>query len=157
MVKVLYSGPEGQANPEVGRATGGGDLLEPGTVYDVPAELADRLTGTKNEDDEHVGGSVHWERVRDYDDLTLDQLRQAAALHDVKGRSKMDRDELIAALRSTSAKTPEGTETEPDGSAIAGGNAAGAAATGTAAGDAGAGVGSAAGSTQGSSTTGGTT
>jgi signal transduction protein with GAF and PtsI domain len=86
---VKYVGPDGQANPEVGRETGEGDLLEHGRVYQVSAELADRL----------VESSVMWERVSDFDDLNVKQLRSLAKERGVEGVSKLDREALIAALR----------------------------------------------------------
>ncbi len=41
--RVKYVGPEPAVNRDVGRETGGGDLLKHGKVYEVSAELADSL------------------------------------------------------------------------------------------------------------------
>ena len=90
---VRYDGPAGQANHDVGRATGGGDLLEPGAVYDLPAELAERL----------VESSAWWSRVDSFEELNVAQLRQLAAERQIERRSKMTRDELVAALRGEDA------------------------------------------------------
>lgn len=98
MAKVIYNGPEGQANHEVGRASGKGDLLQPGEVYELPLELANRL----------ANGDERWERVTDYDSLTDKQLRDIAAEEQIEGRSKMKRGELVAALRGEAYVAPAG-------------------------------------------------
>ena len=85
---MRYIGPEGQANHDVGLETGEGSLLEPNTVYEVSAELADKLART-----------ALWERVQDFDDLNVTQLRSLAKERGVTGTSKLDKDGLIAALR----------------------------------------------------------
>lgn len=54
MSKVRYIGGEGTVNRDVGEATGRGDVLEPGAVYDLPAELARSL----------VASSTAWETVK---------------------------------------------------------------------------------------------
>jgi hypothetical protein len=41
--RVRYIGAEGLTSPEVGAATGQGDLLVPGMEYEVPASFAERL------------------------------------------------------------------------------------------------------------------
>jgi hypothetical protein len=53
MATVIYDGPAGVVNRDVGAETGEGDLLEPGRRYRVSDVLADRL----------VASSVHWRRV----------------------------------------------------------------------------------------------
>lgn len=97
-MKLIYTGPEGQANHEVALAAGKGDILQPGEVYDLPAELANRL----------VKSDERWSRVTDYDALTDKQLRELAGDENIEGRSKMSRDELIAALRGDT--TEEGDQ-----------------------------------------------
>lgn len=92
---VRYSGPEGQANHEIGKATGEGDLLTPGNVYDVPEELADKL----------VDSSAWFERVQSFDDLNQTQLRQLASERGITGASRMKSPELIAALRGDASTT----------------------------------------------------
>lgn len=54
MESVKFEGPSGQVSREVGQATGEGDMLEPGRVYELPDELVDRLCGS----------SQAWRRVR---------------------------------------------------------------------------------------------
>ena len=109
MTLVLYTGPDGQASREIGLATGRGDLLETGAVYDVPPELAARLVGGGEAEDglEQAGGAF-FERVNDLDDLTLEQLQQIARDRRVKGRTKMDRAQLLAALRGEQPGADEG-------------------------------------------------
>lgn len=108
MANVIYKGPEGQANHEVGVLTGKGDMLEPGGVYELPLELANRL----------VNGDARWERVTDYDELTDKQLREIAAEEGIEGRSKLKRGQLIAALRGEEYVEPagdgDGSETQED-------------------------------------------
>ena len=104
MANVIYNGPEGQANHEVGVAAGKGDMLQPGEVYDLPLELANRL----------VNSDTRWERVTNYDELTDKQLRDIAAEEEIEGRSKMKRAELIAALRGETYVAPDVSD---DGSA----------------------------------------
>lgn len=119
--RLIWNGDSGVANRDVGAATGAGDLLEPGGVYSVPAELADQL----------LASSQDWARVTDYDGLTLEQLRAAARDANIEGRSKLNRDELIAALRgATEADLPASTSetaTGPTGTGNAGEGAQGAA------------------------------
>lgn len=54
MASVRFEGPQGQVCREVGEATGEGDVLEPGRVYELPDELADQL----------VASSQQWQKVR---------------------------------------------------------------------------------------------
>ena len=118
MTLVRYVGPDGQANREIGLATGSGDLLEPGAVYDVPAELAHRLVGAETPEGEpDQAGGVFFERVVNLADLTLEQLQLVARERDVKGRSKMGRDELLAALRGepTAGGEPPGSPAAGEG------------------------------------------
>lgn len=105
-MNIIYTGPEGQANHEVGVLTGKGDMLEPGSVYDLPRELANRL----------VNGDARWERVTDYDELNDKQLKEIAAEEEIEGRSKMKRAELIAALRGEEYVEPagDGDGSEPE-------------------------------------------
>lgn len=49
-MKVLYDGPSGAVNRDVGRHTGQGSRLVHGAEYDLPADLATRL----------VARSAHW-------------------------------------------------------------------------------------------------
>lgn len=103
--KVIYDGPEGQANHEVGVATGAGDLLEPGAVYEVDAELADRL----------VRSSPWWSRVRDYDAMSVPQLKEAAKLEGIDGYSGMTKPQLVDALRGAETADEPEPEPEPEG------------------------------------------
>lgn len=93
---MRYVGPDGQVNRDVGAETGEGDELTPGHVYEVSAELADRLANT-----------AMWERVKDFDDLPLKELRKLATERDVEGASKMDKAAVIAALRGEDASSSE--------------------------------------------------
>lgn len=102
---VKYVGPDGQANHDVGQETGEGDLLEHGRMYEVSAELAKRL----------VESSSSWERVSDFDDLNVKQLRALARERGVEGTSKLGRDELIAALRG--APAPDEADDDATGEA----------------------------------------
>ena len=105
---MRYVGPEGQVNRDVGRDTGEGDELTPGHVYEVSAELADRLAAT-----------AMWERVQDFDDLNVTQLRSLARERGVEGVSKLDKSQLIAALRgedTAAADTDAADATGGDGS-----------------------------------------
>lgn len=95
-MKVVYDGPDGQANPEVGRALreqaeGGeaSDFLEPGRLYELPRELANRL----------VRSDGRWSYVTDFERLKLDQLRDAARAEGIEGFSDMTKPELVGALR----------------------------------------------------------
>lgn len=98
---MRYVGPDGQVNRDVGAETGEGDELEPGQVYEVSAELADRLANT-----------AMWERVKDFDQLPLRELRKLAAERGVEGASRMDKDAVVAALRGedATASVDEGGE-----------------------------------------------
>lgn len=89
---MRYVGPEGQVNRDVGAETGEGDELVPGQVYDVSTDLADRLDNT-----------AMWERVKDFDDLPLRELRKLAGERGIEGASKMDKPTVIAALRGDPA------------------------------------------------------
>lgn len=51
-MRVRYAGPSGAVNRDVGQHTGG-DRLDHGSIYDLPADLARRL----------VAGSQDWHRV----------------------------------------------------------------------------------------------
>lgn len=101
---VKYSGPEGQANQDVARELGEGSLLEPGRVYQVSAELADRL----------VESSAMWERVSDFDDLNVTQLRALAKERGIEGGSKLNRDALIAALRGQASTGDDSAASDDD-------------------------------------------
>lgn len=85
---MRYVGPDGQVNRDVGAETGEGDELTPGHVYEVSAELADRLANT-----------AMWERVKDFDELPLRELRKLAAERGIEGASGMGKDDVVKALR----------------------------------------------------------
>jgi hypothetical protein len=95
MTKVIWNGPEGFANRDVGAETGEGDLLEPGAVYEVSQELAERL----------LESSEQWAPVTDYDRLTVEQLRDVAKEQGRSGYSKLSHGELVKLVRS-----PKGDE-----------------------------------------------
>lgn len=86
---MRYVGPEGQVNRDVGADTGEGDELTPGHVYEVSADLADRLADTAS-----------WERVNDFSHLGVKQLRELAVEREIEGASKLKKPGLIAALRA---------------------------------------------------------
>lgn len=104
-------------------------MLEPGKVYDLPADLATQLVET----------SAHFHRVTDYSKLTKKQLLDVAAEHGIEGRSKMTADELVAALRgsrssSSSASSGDAGNEEAAGADAGAATAAGSTTTGAAAG-----------------------
>ena len=88
-MNVRYVGPEGQVSYDVGLAIDGSALLEPGRVYDLPADLAKGL----------VSSSEHWEAVKDYSKLSLEELRDVAREKGIEGFSSMKKDDLLAAVR----------------------------------------------------------
>lgn len=87
--KLIYKGPEGQSSIAVARHSGESSLLEPGKVYELPHEIAVSLARS----------SAGWEHVTDYEKLSAKELQSAAAAADIDGRTKLSREELIAALR----------------------------------------------------------
>lgn len=88
-MKLRYVGPEGQSNPEIGQETGDGDFLEAGKIYELSPELGERA----------LASGEHFKRVRDYDELTEEQLQSIAAEHEIDGRSKMTKKQLVNAVR----------------------------------------------------------
>lgn len=131
MTQLIYNGPPDQANVEVGLALaeraapaeialrgvvrdvtgtddpGGSGLLEPGKVYDLPRDLADRL----------LASSDHWQRVTNYDGMTKEQLLEIAAERNIDGRTTMTKPQLADAIRATSSSTTTATgPVEPVGS-----------------------------------------
>ena len=103
-MRLRYDGPDGQVNYEVGIRTEESALLEPGKVYDLPAELAHDLLET----------SAHWARVTDYSRLNKKQLQDVARAEGIAGYSTMSKDELLAAVRgATSADTSSADEPAP--------------------------------------------
>jgi hypothetical protein len=69
------------------------ELREDGASKEKAARIANAKAG--GEDVSHKGGTAE-----DYDDRTVDELRDRAAELDIDGRSDMNKGELIDALRN---------------------------------------------------------
>lgn len=80
-------------------------VLEPGRVYNLPQELAERL----------IDSSFWWSRVHDYEKLTKAALLDLAAERDIEGRSEMSKAQLVEALRSTPTPPPPEVDAEQQG------------------------------------------
>jgi hypothetical protein len=68
-------------------------LREEGDSKEKAARIANAKAGGENVSEK--GGEAE-----DYEDRTVDELRERAAELDIEGRSEMDKDELIDALRN---------------------------------------------------------
>ena len=68
-------------------------LRDDGASKEKAARIANAKAG--GEDVSRKGG-----KAEDYDERTVDELRDRAAELDIEGRSDMDKDELIDALRN---------------------------------------------------------
>lgn len=69
-------------------------LREDGASKEKSARIANAAAGSSRSEVGRKGG-----RSGDYEDWTVDELRERAADLDVEGRSDMTKDELIDALR----------------------------------------------------------
>ncbi len=69
-------------------------LREDGASKEKSARIANAAAGSSRSEVGRKGG-----RSGDYEDWTVDELRERAAELDVEGRSDMTKDELIDALR----------------------------------------------------------
>jgi hypothetical protein len=94
MERVQYNGPDEQVNFEVAAETGGPITLEHGHVYEVNADLADRL----------VASSQHFERAGE---PSLTQLREQAAELGVEGVDKLGKQAVKAAIAEAKATSSD--------------------------------------------------
>ena len=70
-------------------------LRDDGASKEKAARIANAAANSSRSEVCRRGGEVE-----DYDDRTVDELRERAAELDIEGRSSMSKDELIAALRN---------------------------------------------------------
>ena len=70
-------------------------LRDDGASKEKAARIANAAANSSRSEVGRRGGEVE-----DYDDRTVDELRERAADLDIEGRSSMSKDELIAALRN---------------------------------------------------------
>ena len=70
-------------------------LRDDGASKEKAARIANAAANSSRSEVGRRGGEVE-----DYDDRTVDELRERAAELDIEGRSSMSKDELIAALRN---------------------------------------------------------
>ena len=70
-------------------------LRDDGASKEKAARISNAASNSSRESVGHKGGSAE-----DYEDRTVDELRDRAAELDIEGRSDMDKDELIKALRN---------------------------------------------------------
>lgn len=131
MTQLIYNGPPDQANVEVGTAlaervepsevtlqgvdhdvvgtddVGASAKLEPGKVYDLPRDLAERL----------LASSDYWSRIANYDAMKKEQLLAIAAKRNIDGRTTMTKEQLADAIRASSTpSTTTSSTAEPVGS-----------------------------------------
>lgn len=79
----------------------GPQRLHGGEVYDLPDGLAQHLVRegvAVRADAPTPETDVASSEIRRWDEMTADELRDAAREHDIPGRSSMTKEELIAAL-----------------------------------------------------------
>lgn len=70
-------------------------LREDGASKEKSARIANAAANTSREEIGEKGG-----KAGSYDDWTVDELQERARELDIEGRSKMNKDELIDALRN---------------------------------------------------------
>ena len=70
-------------------------LRDDGASKEKAARIANAAANSSREEVGHRGGEAE-----DYEDRTVDELRDRAAELGIEGRSKMDKGELIDALRN---------------------------------------------------------
>jgi hypothetical protein len=101
--RVRYVGPPDQQNRDVGAETGEGDLLEPGAVYELSDELAERL----------IASSVHFKPARS---VTRAELNARAAELGIENAAELpNMDAVAAAIRAAEIAADEAVDAENGG------------------------------------------
>jgi len=87
--------PKGEHGPSIKDPELYDELREDGASKEKAARIANEAAGSSRSEVGSKGG-----KSGDYEDWTVDELHDRAAELDIEGRSSMDKDELIKALRN---------------------------------------------------------